>query len=76
MNTKIITNTSLQIPVWGLFIFVLLAILYFAKAVFIPVFLAILTSFILNPVVAVINKKLRIPCQVGAAVVLIFLVVY
>lgn len=76
MNTKIITNTSLQIPVWGLFIFVLLAILYFAKAVFIPVFLAILTSFILNPVVAVINKKLRIPCQVGAAVVLIFLSVF
>ncbi len=63
----------LYIPLWGIFIFSLAAILYFAKAIFIPIFLAVLTSFLLSPVVAFIDQKLRIPRPIGAAVVLVSL---
>ena len=66
---------SLHIPIWGSFIVVLFAILYFAKAVFIPLFLAILSTFLLNPVVDFINKKLWLPRAVGAGLVLFALLV-
>jgi len=50
--------SSMYIPLWGIFIFGLLTILYFVQAVFIPIFLAVLTSFLLHPVVAFISHKL------------------
>lgn len=36
---------SMYIPLWGVFIFGLLTILYFAKAIFIPIFIIGLTSY-------------------------------
>ncbi len=65
---------SLHIPIWGGFIVVVFVVLYFANAVFIPIFLAILSTFLLNPVVDFIGKKLRIPRAIGAGLVLISLI--
>ena len=70
---------SLFFPIWGIFILGLFTILYFAQAIFIPVFLAILTTFLLNPVVAFINNKLLIPRPIGAGLVfisLLFIIVF
>ncbi len=68
-------NNFQYIPLWGSFIIVLFAALYFAKAIFIPIFLAILSTFLLNPVVDCIGKKLWIPRTIGAGFVLAFLII-
>lgn len=61
---------GMQIPLWGLFIFAILGVLYFAKAVFIPIFMAILISFVLMPAVKLL-QKIRIPQAFGALIVLL-----
>lgn len=61
---------GLQIPLWGLFIMAVLAVLYFAKAVFIPIFLAVVFSFVLMIPVNLL-EKIRIPPSVGALMVLL-----
>ncbi|WP_298609189.1 AI-2E family transporter [uncultured Thiothrix sp.] len=61
---------GLQIPLWGLFIMAVLGVLYFAKAVFIPIFLAIIFSFVLMIPVKLL-EKLRIPQAFGALIVLL-----
>ncbi|EIJ36442.1 AI-2E family transporter [Thiothrix nivea] len=67
MQTSSLKNLS--IPLWGLFIISLLAVLYFAKAIFVPVFLAVLASFILTPAVRLL-QKLHIPRTLGSALIL------
>lgn len=62
---------SLTTPVWGMFFLMLLAVLYFAKAIIIPVFLAIFTTFLLNPIVAFIKRKFLIPRPLGAGILLL-----
>lgn len=52
----------------GLFFLAALYTLYFARAFFLPIVLAILLSFLLSPVVRGLNK-LRIPNGLGAALV-------
>jgi predicted PurR-regulated permease PerM len=52
----------------GLFLLASLYTLYFARAFFLPIVLAILLSFLLSPVVRGLNK-LRIPNSLGAALV-------
>lgn len=61
---------GLQIPLWGLFIMAVLAVLYFAKAVFIPIFLAVVFSFVLMIPVKLL-EKIRIPPSFGALIVLL-----
>ncbi|SKA72485.1 Predicted PurR-regulated permease PerM [Thiothrix eikelboomii] len=61
---------GLQIPLWGLFIMAVLAVLYFAKAVFIPIFLAVVFSFVLMIPVNLL-EKIRIPPSLGALIVLL-----
>lgn len=53
----------------GLFILALFYTLYFARAVFLPIVLAILLNFLFSPVVRTL-KRARIPEPVGAALVL------
>lgn len=60
---------NLQVPIWGLFIISLLVVLYFAKALFIPVFLAILASFVLTPAVKWLQQW-RIPRVLGSTLIL------
>ena len=62
---------SLYFPIWGSFIIVVFTVLYFAQALFIPIFLAILTTFLLNPVVAFIARRLFIPRPIGAALLIV-----
>ncbi|MFM2320426.1 MAG: hypothetical protein RLZZ215_3047 [Pseudomonadota bacterium] len=61
---------GLQIPLWGLFIIAVLAVLYLAKAVFIPIFLAVVFSFVLMIPVKLL-EKIRIPPSLGALIVLL-----
>jgi predicted PurR-regulated permease PerM len=60
----------LAIPLWGMFIIALLATLYLAKSVFIPVFLAMLGAFLLAPPVNLLAKY-YIPRTLGSAVVIL-----
>ena len=62
----------LAVPLWGLFIIGLLAVLYVAKSIFIPVFLAILFALLLSPLVELL-KKIHIPRALGSAITLILL---
>ena len=52
----------------GLFVLAALYTLYFARAFFLPIVLALLLSFLLSPVVRAL-KKLHIPNGIGAALV-------
>jgi predicted PurR-regulated permease PerM len=68
-------KTSMEfrsIALKGLFIIVLFYTLYFARALVLPVTLALLFNFLLRPVVRAL-KRARIPESVGAALVLIVL---
>ncbi|MBL8482325.1 MAG: AI-2E family transporter [Rhodocyclaceae bacterium] len=57
-----------SLPVTGLFLLVLLAVVYFARPLLFPILLAILLALMLSPLVRLL-KKLRLPEPVGAAVV-------
>jgi predicted PurR-regulated permease PerM len=54
----------------GLFVLGCFYTLYFARDFFIPIVLALVFSFLLNPVVRALNR-LRIPLMVGSAIVII-----
>lgn len=68
MQTNNLKNVS--IPLWGLLIISLLAVLFFAKAIFIPMFLAVLASFVLTPAVRLL-EKLHISRTFGSALILV-----
>jgi len=61
---------SLKIPLWGLFIISLMATLYLAKSIFIPIFLAILIALLLSPLVSWL-KRFYIPRSLGSAIVIL-----
>jgi predicted PurR-regulated permease PerM len=58
----------------GLFTLAILYTCYFAKAVLIPIALALLLNLLLAPVVRGLRRYFRLPAGVGAAVVLLTLV--
>ncbi len=60
----------LAIPLWGLFIISLMSVLYLAKSVFIPVFLATLIALLLSPLVELL-RKFYIPRALGSAIILL-----
>lgn len=60
----------LAIPLWGLFIISLMSVLYLAKSVFIPVFLATLIAFLLSPLVELL-RKFYIPRALGSVIILV-----
>ena len=62
--------SGLTIPIWGLFIISLLSILYFAKAIFIPIFLATLIAFMLSPLIELL-RKFYVPRALGSAIIII-----
>lgn len=62
----------LAVPLWGLFIISLFSVLYFAKSIFIPVFLATLFALLLSPFIELL-KKFHIPRSLGGAITLILL---
>ncbi len=54
----------------GLLILAAFYTLYFGRTFFLPIVLAMLLNFLLSPVVRVLNKLLRIPNALGAALVI------
>ena len=64
--------SRIRIPLWGLFIFAVFSTLYFAHAIFIPILLALLASFLLAPAVLYL-QKFHIPSSVSALLVLAML---
>ena len=58
----------------GLFVLAMLYTFYFAKAVLIPIALALLLNLLLAPVVRLLKRYLRLPHGVGAAAVLLLAV--
>src|SRR5689334_7220947 len=54
----------------GLFLLALGAVLYAARAVFMPLTLALLLSFVFNPIVRLL-ARVRIPRELGAALVVL-----
>jgi predicted PurR-regulated permease PerM len=65
-------RAATDVVLTGLFVLAVLYTLYFARAVLLPLVLAILLTLILSPAVAALNK-LRIPQPIGAAVVVALL---
>ncbi|MEB8431863.1 MULTISPECIES: AI-2E family transporter [unclassified Cocleimonas] len=63
-------SESIKIPLWGLFIIGVLFVLHVGQSLLIPVFLAILISFMLTPVVLFL-MKLRIPRAMASFLVLL-----
>lgn len=61
-----------SIALTGLFIFACFYTLYFAREFFLPIVLAIVFMFLLNPLVRML-KRIRIPEFVGAALVIVAL---
>ncbi len=64
--------SRVRIPLWGLFIFAIFSTLYFAHAIFIPILLALLASFLLAPAVLYL-QKFHIPASVSAVLILAML---
>ena len=64
--------SRVRIPLWGLFFFAVFTTLYFAHAIFIPILLALLASFLLAPAVLYL-QKFHIPSSVSALLVLAML---
>lgn len=62
--------TSLKIPIWGLFIIALMATLFLAQSVFIPVFLAIFIAFLLSPPVNWLARH-HVPRVLGGILVIV-----
>ncbi|MEZ5537844.1 MAG: AI-2E family transporter [Thiolinea sp.] len=60
---------SLKIPLWGLFVIALMSVLYLAKSVFIPIFLATLIAFLLSPPVNALTRY-YVPRSLGSAIVI------
>jgi predicted PurR-regulated permease PerM len=61
-----------SIAITGLFVLAVLYTLYFARAFFLPIVLAVLLDFLLSPIVRTL-KRARIPEPVGAALVILTL---
>jgi predicted PurR-regulated permease PerM len=57
----------------GLFLIAVVAILYLARSVFIPLLFALMLSFLLSPLVTRLGKSLRLPRAVSAAAVVLIL---
>jgi len=68
-----ITSDGRSLPLTGLFMLALFYTLYFAKAIFLPVVLALLLSFLLAPLVRAL-KSLLIPEAIGSALVLLVMI--
>jgi len=61
-----------SIAITGLFVLAVLYTLYFARAFFLPIVLAVLLDFLLSPIVRTL-KRARIPEPAGAALVILTL---
>src|SRR4051812_15543324 len=63
-----LTPSTRSLPVLGLFLMCLIAGLYIARVVFIPLTFALMLSFLLSPVVTWLQHR-RVPRAAGAALV-------
>ena len=66
-----VRSTSLAV----LALIAVIGLLYFARAVFIPITIAVLASYALTPVVDWLEKRVRLPKALGAGVTLIAILV-
>jgi predicted PurR-regulated permease PerM len=57
----------------GLFLLAVLAVLYLARSVFIPLVFALMLSFLLSPLVTRLSRSLRLPRALSAAAVVLSL---
>ncbi|MCB1756210.1 MAG: AI-2E family transporter [Gammaproteobacteria bacterium] len=74
MNEK---YPKIQVPVWGLFMLAVLALLYFAQALLIPVALALLFAMILSPIVHKLSGwRIPRPASSLITVLLFFLALF
>ena len=64
-----IRSTSLAV----LAVIAVIGLLFFARAVFIPITIAVLASYALTPPVEWLRKKTRLPKSIGAALILVLL---
>jgi len=71
-----VLQTSINVRSTSLAVVALIAViglLYFARAVFIPITIAVLASYALTPVVDWLKKRARLPKAVGAGLTLAFI---
>lgn len=71
-NHEKLDSGTLTIPVWGLFILASLAVLYFAKSIMIPMFLAIFVSLALSPLISYFSN-FKIPRSISSGLLLLII---
>ena len=67
-------SSNLKLPIWGLFVIAVVAVLYLAQSFLIPVVLAILAALLLTPVVRLLVTKLWFPRTIASAVIVLFVI--
>jgi predicted PurR-regulated permease PerM len=76
-DTRGVIQSPVDVRSTALVVLALIAIiglLYFAKAVFIPITIAIMASYALTPIVDWLKRKARLPKAVGAAITLLIII--
>lgn len=66
-------NGTVTKPLWGLFVLALIATLYFASDLLVPVAFAVMLSFLFSPVVRALQRR-RVPPAITAFVIIIAIV--
>lgn len=61
--------STLRIPLWGLFLGLILSLLYVAQSILIPIFFAIFAAFILSPLVRFLHRW-HIPRAISSALII------
>lgn len=74
LATSIAPPSLRSIAPLGLFLLAIVGLLYFARSVFVPLVFALMLSFLLGPLVSRIERGLRLPRALGAALVVLGLV--
>ncbi|WP_082922849.1 AI-2E family transporter [Halothiobacillus diazotrophicus] len=66
--------SALRLPVWGLFIGLIVAFLEVAHSIFIPIFFAIFAAFILSPIVHFLHRW-HLPRTISSALIIVLFTV-
>lgn len=66
-------NTNITKPLWGLFVLAVIATLYFASDLLIPIAFAVMLSFLFSPVVRAMQRR-HVPPAISAFIIIVAIV--
>lgn len=66
-------NTNITKPLWGLFVLAVIATLYFASDLLVPIAFAVMLSFLFSPVVRAMQRR-HVPPAISAFIIIVAIV--